>query len=320
MRRRHPGAPAASSAPCGPSLSMVDICRDMEEMCPGGLAPQLRQPHGHELLGGERRQAPSGIVGLCHSVQGTAHWLSALGGGARGGTQGRVPLGSGHQPPVVVPGASAGRARTSIPCCAQVDDQAVYNLDTTRFEMLKHLGALSPPSPAATTPSTSPGSGSALSLCKSTRRAVVGTVGPVSSSSSTGAIGKTREGTGAHGLWRGAPGPEVQRGVRFYLSTRWRRGCPAASTATYPNTGLITNLPEGCCVEVPCYVDKHGINPCFVGDCPRTWPPSIAAILPFKSWPCGRPGTRIAPWSSMPSPSTLSPQRCCRWSRLADGG
>ena len=34
------------------------------------------------------------------------------------------------------------------------------------------------------------------------------------------------------------------------------------------NTGLITNLPEGCCVEVPCMVDKQGIHPCYVGDLP----------------------------------------------------
>jgi alpha-galactosidase len=35
------------------------------------------------------------------------------------------------------------------------------------------------------------------------------------------------------------------------------------------NTGLITNLPEGSCVEVPCYVDKMGIHPAFVGDLPE---------------------------------------------------
>ena len=34
------------------------------------------------------------------------------------------------------------------------------------------------------------------------------------------------------------------------------------------NKGLITNLPDGCCVEVPCLVDKEGINPCYVGDLP----------------------------------------------------
>ncbi len=40
------------------------------------------------------------------------------------------------------------------------------------------------------------------------------------------------------------------------------------------NTGLITNLPNGCCVEVPILVDNTGIQPCFVGDLP----PQLAAI------------------------------------------
>ena len=35
------------------------------------------------------------------------------------------------------------------------------------------------------------------------------------------------------------------------------------------NTGLITNLPEDACVEVPCMVDRNGINPCYVGDLPQ---------------------------------------------------
>ena len=34
------------------------------------------------------------------------------------------------------------------------------------------------------------------------------------------------------------------------------------------NTGLITNLPEGCCVEVPILVDATGLRPCHVGDLP----------------------------------------------------
>lgn len=34
------------------------------------------------------------------------------------------------------------------------------------------------------------------------------------------------------------------------------------------NKGLITNLPEECCVEVPCLVDKNGIQPTVVGDLP----------------------------------------------------
>jgi alpha-galactosidase len=34
------------------------------------------------------------------------------------------------------------------------------------------------------------------------------------------------------------------------------------------NTGLITNLPAGCCVEVPILVDDTGLRPCYVGNLP----------------------------------------------------
>ncbi len=34
------------------------------------------------------------------------------------------------------------------------------------------------------------------------------------------------------------------------------------------NNGLITNLPKEACVEVPCLVNRNGVNPCFVGDLP----------------------------------------------------
>jgi alpha-galactosidase len=34
------------------------------------------------------------------------------------------------------------------------------------------------------------------------------------------------------------------------------------------NDGLITNLPDGCCVEVPLYVDRMGLHPAHVGALP----------------------------------------------------
>jgi alpha-galactosidase len=43
---------------------------------------------------------------------------------------------------------------------------------------------------------------------------------------------------------------------------------PAVVYGNVPNAGLITNLPTGCCVEVPCLVDAHGIQPTTVGDLP----------------------------------------------------
>ncbi len=32
---------------------------------------------------------------------------------------------------------------------------------------------------------------------------------------------------------------------------------------------LITNLPENACVEVPCMIDRNGVNPCYVGALPE---------------------------------------------------
>ncbi len=36
-----------------------------------------------------------------------------------------------------------------------------------------------------------------------------------------------------------------------------------------PNRGLISNLPEGCCVEVPCLVDGNGVQGVAIGALPR---------------------------------------------------
>ena len=41
-----------------------------------------------------------------------------------------------------------------------------------------------------------------------------------------------------------------------------------------PNQDLITNLPDGACVEVPCLVDRGGVHPCVVG----ALPPQLAAL------------------------------------------
>jgi alpha-galactosidase len=35
------------------------------------------------------------------------------------------------------------------------------------------------------------------------------------------------------------------------------------------NTGLITNLPSNAVVEVPCLVDRNGVQGCYVGDLPE---------------------------------------------------
>lgn len=43
---------------------------------------------------------------------------------------------------------------------------------------------------------------------------------------------------------------------------------PVKINGNVPNDNLITNLPNGCIVEVPCLVDASGIQPTIVGDIP----------------------------------------------------
>ncbi len=52
-------------------------------------------------------------------------------------------------------------------------------------------------------------------------------------------------------------------------------GEPSVIYGNVPNHGLITNLTEGCSVEVPCLVDKQGIQPTHIG----ALPPQLAAII-----------------------------------------
>jgi len=49
---------------------------------------------------------------------------------------------------------------------------------------------------------------------------------------------------------------------------------PTVVHGNVPNTGLITNLPQGCCVEVACLVNRNGIQPTVVGNLP----PQLAAL------------------------------------------
>ena len=53
-----------------------------------------------------------------------------------------------------------------------------------------------------------------------------------------------------------------------YIMNAIVTGEPTVIAGNVLNTGLITNLPENCCVEVPCLVDKNGIQPTYVGDLP----------------------------------------------------
>jgi alpha-galactosidase len=52
-------------------------------------------------------------------------------------------------------------------------------------------------------------------------------------------------------------------------------GRPRVVYGNVPNRGLIDNLPQGCIVEVPCLADKNGVRPTRIG----SLPPHLAALI-----------------------------------------
>jgi alpha-galactosidase len=73
-----------------------------------------------------------------------------------------------------------------------------------------------------------------------------------------------------------AEDPSLQRTHEYgsYIIEAIETNEPIRINGNVPNTGLIENLPEGCCVEVPCLVDGNGIQPTKV----RKLPPQLAAL------------------------------------------
>jgi alpha-galactosidase len=52
-------------------------------------------------------------------------------------------------------------------------------------------------------------------------------------------------------------------------------GEPSVIYGNVRNNGYITSLPNGCAVEVPCLVDRNGIQPTAIG----ALPPQLAALM-----------------------------------------
>lgn len=70
--------------------------------------------------------------------------------------------------------------------------------------------------------------------------------------------------------------PRKERGNEYgsYIMEAMETGVPAVINGNVPNRGLIDNLPQGACVEVPCLVDRSGVQPTAVG----SLPPQLAAL------------------------------------------
>lgn len=70
---------------------------------------------------------------------------------------------------------------------------------------------------------------------------------------------------------------EIRRSVEYgsLIIHSLETGAPRVVYSNVANDSLIENLPAGCCVEVPCVVDKNGIQPVRIGRIPS----HLAALM-----------------------------------------
>ena len=70
---------------------------------------------------------------------------------------------------------------------------------------------------------------------------------------------------------------EIRRSVEFgsLIIHSLETGIPRVVYGNVANHNLIDNLPGGCCVEVPCVVDKNGVQPVRIGRIPS----HLAALM-----------------------------------------
>jgi len=238
---------------------LTSIAQDMEELCPDAWMLQYSNPMAMNCWG-LAAFSPVTVVGLCHSVQGTAEQIAGY-IGADFKNVSYWCAGINHMAWYLryeVDGEDAyPRFR------AAMDDPEVFEKDKTRFEVLRHFDYF-------VTESTHHMSEYVPYFRK--RPDLIEQF----ATPRWDYLELCRNGWQPHyeKARRQAAGEEE---IRFARSNEYASRIIRARVTNevdcingnVPNTGLITNLPDGCCVEVPILVDRTGLHPCFVGDLPE---------------------------------------------------
>ncbi len=243
---------------------IIDIGRDIEKLCPEALVLNYTNPMAM-LCWAMEKATNIKYVGLCHSVQGTAMELASYIKAPYEEVSYWV-AGINHQSWFL---DFKWNGKDAYPLLRErITDSKVYNKETTRFEMLKHLGYFV---------TESSGHNSEYNPWFRKRKDLLRKYTQGGGwNGGTGYIlqlyGKDRADYDKQ-MERIASGKEKLDFTRSHeygshIINAIQTGQTFRINGNVSNRGLITNLPEGCCVEVPCYVDKHGINPCFIGDLP----------------------------------------------------
>lgn len=228
------------------------FCHDIERLCPNALMLNYTNPMC--MLTWLHTQGSSvANVGLCHSVQHTMHELARYLDVPRDEMTCRV-AGINHQAWFLELRRKGVDLYPRL--CEAMNDPDVYAKDSVRFEMMKQFGYF--------VTESSHHNSEYLPYFRRTAelRSRFGL--------------QTREVPDQPRRRKQKDNADENKMPALSESNEFASGIIEAVVTHVPfqfngnviNTGLIPNLPQGCCVEVTCLVDANGVQPCYAGPLP----------------------------------------------------
>jgi len=245
---------------------MLDICRDMERYCPNAILLNYTNPMAM-LCRAMQRETTVQVSGLCHSVQGTAEMLAKWIGAPMAEVD-YVCAGINHQAWYL---KFNWKGTDAYPLIRRaVEKPEIYNEEIVRNEMFIHLDYYV---------TESSGHNSEYNAWFRKRPDLIEKYCTHGTGWNPGVYAQVlkwyeqgeqtwREQTKK---WLESTEPlDLKRGHEYAakIINAYMGGEPYEFNGNVPNSGLITSLPEGACVEVPVVANRRGFNPIHVGALP----------------------------------------------------
>ena len=258
---------------------MLDILRDMEIHCPNAVLLNYTNPMAM-LCGALQRQTHIPVTGLCHSVQGTAMMLAGWIGALYPDVN-YLCAGINHQAWYL---KYEVNGRDAYPQIHKVitENPDIYNEEQVRNEMYLALGYYV---------TESSGHNSEYNWWFRKRPDLIEKYCTHGTGWNPGEYAYSlKEYQNTEATWKDGVRVELAkevtradltRGLEYaaYIINALKGGEPFKFNGNVPNTRIITNLPEGACVEVPVYVDRAGFHPLHIG----ALPPECALLTGLSS-------------------------------------
>jgi len=247
---------------------MLEIVREMERTCPNAVLLNYTNPMAM-LCGALQRSTDIVVTGLCHSVQGSAEMLA----GWIGAPMEEITYtcaGINHMAWYLEYKWNGEDAYPLIHK-AVTEREEVYNEEIVRNEMYLALGHYV---------TESSGHNSEYNWWFRKRPDLIEKYCTDGTGWNPGEYAYIlKEYLETEATWRDQVKDELakpvteedlERGTEYaaHIINALKGGVPYKFNGNVPNTCLVTNLPEGACVEVPVLVDKAGFHPMHVGDLP----------------------------------------------------